>query len=71
MDRLGINDRNELFWDGQRVEVRRRLVLTRVQQAVALAVSAAAVAGGLGAAASGAKDGAEFLCARGRGWACP
>ena len=76
MARLGIGDAPELFWDGRRVEVRRRLVRTGLQQTVARVVSAAAVAGagvagGVGAAASGTKDGAEFLCVRQFHWACP
>ncbi len=71
LGRLGIDSHNRLHWDGRMVEVRRRLVLTRFQQAVALAVSAAAILGGLGAAASGVKDGAEFLCGRGHASLCP
>lgn len=70
LNRLGIDSSNRLYWDGRVVEVRRRLVLSRLQQSVALAVSAAAVLGGLGAAASGVKDGAEFLCARGHTHLC-
>jgi hypothetical protein len=56
---LQINDRHELFWDGQRVEVKSRLSLTWPQTAGAILVGAAAICGGF---ASAANDGTEFTC---------
>ena len=32
LKRLGINEQNELFWDGRHVEIRRSLTLTRFQK---------------------------------------
>jgi hypothetical protein len=59
LDRMGINSRNELFWDGKQVEVRSRLNLTWPQTLGAILVGAAAICGGL---ASAANDGSEFAC---------
>ena len=59
LDRLGINDKQELFWDGKRVEVRSRLNLSLWQTLGAVVVGAAAVCGGV---ASAANDGTEFSC---------
>jgi hypothetical protein len=59
LDRMGINSKNELFWDGKQVEVRSRLNLTWPQAVGALLVGAAAICGGF---ASAANDGSEFTC---------
>lgn len=50
---LGINDANELFWNGRRVEIRRRLDLTRFQNALAVAVAMATILGAVGSLAQG------------------
>jgi hypothetical protein len=68
LDRLGINARNELFWDGKRIEIRRRLDLTKVQKSVAIVVSAFAILGSLGSFVTGLNNASAFLCARGRPW---
>ena len=65
LDRLGINADNELFWDGRRIEVRRRLDLTRFQKTAAVLVAAAAILGGLGGFVTGFNNASVFLCARG------
>jgi len=65
LDRLGINSENQLFWDGRRIEIRRRLDLTRVEKTVAWIVTLAAVLGGIGAFLSGLNDGSVYLCERG------
>ncbi len=59
LDRLGINSRNQLFWDGKQVEVRSRLNLTWPQTLGAILVGTAAICGGF---ASAANDGTEFTC---------
>ncbi len=59
LDRMGINSKNELFWDGKQVEVRTRLNLTWPQTVGAVLVGAAALCGGF---ASAANDGTEFTC---------
>lgn len=65
LGRLGIDPENQLFWDGRKIEIRRRLDLTRTQKFLALLVTIFAILGGLGAFLSGLDDGASFLCARG------
>jgi hypothetical protein len=62
---LGINDNNELFWDGRRVEIRRPLVLTGFQKFVTAVVTIFAVLGGIGGFVTGISNGSVFLCARG------
>jgi hypothetical protein len=70
--RLGINRDNELFWDGRRVEVRRRLVLTRFQTVVTAIVTVCAILGGLGGFVTGLNNASVFLCGRGLHWlGCP
>jgi hypothetical protein len=61
---LGINDSGELFWNGRRIEVRRRLRLSWWQNAGAAAVVIATVLGGLGGFAQGAVAVVDFGCAR-------
>jgi len=56
---LSISDQNELYWKGERVEVRSRLNLTWPQAVGAILVGAAAICGGF---ASAANDGTEFTC---------
>jgi hypothetical protein len=70
--RLGINAKNELFWDGKVVEVRRALVLSRFQTVFAWIVSVFAILGGLGGLFSGIQNASLFLCARDVAWlTCP
>lgn len=70
--RLGIDGENQLYWDGQRVEIRRPLVLTGFQKAVTSVVSLFAILGGLGGFATGINSAAVFLCARDVQWlGCP
>ncbi len=64
LGRLGINQQQELFWDGHRVEVRRRLILTGFQTFIAFVVSVCAILGALGGFASGLNNASAFLCAR-------
>ncbi len=72
LERLGIDSGNQLFWDGSRVEVTRRLDLTGLQKILAAVVAVCAVLGGLGGFMSGLNSGTEFLCARGVTWlSCP
>jgi hypothetical protein len=56
---LSISDENELYWKGERIEVRHRLRLTRPQAIGAFLVGTAAVFGGV---ATGLNDGTEFTC---------
>ncbi len=72
LGRLGINVNDELFWDGRRVEIRRALVLTRLQKILAVIVSLCAVLGGLGGFVTGINNASVFLCARNVDWlGCP
>jgi hypothetical protein len=70
--RLGIDGGNQLFWDGRRVIVRQRLILSGFQKTVAAIVTACAILGGLGGFLSGVNNTALFLCARNVAWlGCP
>ncbi len=70
--RLGIDHRDQLFWDGRRIEVRRPLVLTGFQKTVATIVTLCAILGGVGGFVSGLNNAALFFCARNIHWlSCP
>ncbi len=72
LKRLGIDRNRELYWDGQRIEIRRRLDLTGVQKFFAVLVALFAVLGGIGGFVSGFVDATDFLCARNICWfTCP
>jgi len=72
LERLGIDSKDQLFWDGRRIEIRRRLDLTRVQKIFAIIVAVFAVLGGIGGCATGFNDASVFLCARGHDFlSCP
>ncbi len=72
LDRLGLDGRNQLFWDGKRVEVRNRLDLTWLQKLLAVVVSFFAVLGALGGFVTGFNNASVFLCARDIHWlSCP
>jgi hypothetical protein len=63
--RLGLNARNQLYWDGRRIEVRQALTLTKVQKTLAVVVSVCAILGGIGGFITGINNASIFLCARG------
>ncbi len=73
LGRLGLNPRNQLFWNGKRIEVSNRLDLTRLQKALAIMVSLFAVLGGLGGFVTGLNNASIFLCTRDIHWlgGCP
>ena len=72
LDRLGLDGRNQLFWDGKRVEIRSRLDLTWLQKVLAVVVSICAVLGALGGFVTGFNNASVFLCARDIHWlSCP
>jgi len=72
LNRLGISDDKQLFWDGRRIEIRRPLVLTGFQKAVAVVVTACAILGGIGGFVTGVNNASVFLCARQLQWlGCP
>ena len=72
LDKLGLNPRNQLFWDGKRIEVRNRLDLTRLQKTFAVIVSVFAVLGAMGGFVTGLNNASVFLCARDIHWlSCP
>ena len=72
LGRLGLNPRNQLFWNGKRIELRNRLDLTRLQKLLAIVVSIFAVLGGLGGFVTGLNNAVILLCARDIHWlGCP
>jgi hypothetical protein len=64
LKRLGINEQNELFWDGRHVEIRRPLTLTRFQKFITIIVTFCAVLGALGGFVTGFNNASVYLCAR-------
>jgi len=62
LQRFGIDSANRLYWNNRPVEIRRTLDLSPAQKIGAIIVATGAVLGGLGAAATGIKDTADFLC---------
>jgi len=69
LKKIGIDQNRQLYWDGQKIEIRRRLDLTRPQKIVALIVTAAAILGGLGGFLSGLADTDALFCAHGNHFA--
>ncbi len=64
LGRPGINASNELFRNGGRVEIRRRLTFTGFQKFIAFVVTTCAVPGGLSGFVTGFNNASIFLCAR-------
>ena len=56
---LGIDDQNQLYWDGKPVEIKRRLKLSWLQFFAAAIVGLATVVGGIG---TGLSEGFDFGC---------
>lgn len=72
LDRLGINAKHQLFWDGHRVETRQSLSLTGFQKIFTGVVTLCAVLGAIGGFVSGVNNASIFLCARNVHWlTCP
>jgi len=68
LGRIGINARNELFWDGRHVEIRRRLTFSRFQKFIAVVVTGCAILDGLGGFVTGFNNASILLYARHIGW---
>jgi hypothetical protein len=67
-EKLGINSKNELFWDGHRLITRSKLYLTFPQTILAIL----AVIASLATIATGLNNASLFLCGRGVAWlGCP
>ncbi|HVY17425.1 MAG TPA: hypothetical protein VHB27_19540 [Rhodopila sp.] len=64
LNRLGIDSRNQLYWDGQRIEIRRVLELTRLQKWFAAMAAVVGLLAGLSTIATGLNNASVFLCAR-------
>jgi hypothetical protein len=60
---LGVNDEGEIFWNGKRIEVRRRLLLTWWQKMAAAIVVIFAILGGAGGFVQGAGVVFDHYCA--------
>ncbi len=66
--KLGINHRNELFWDGRRLVTRSQFALTVPQTLLAILAAIASLA----TIATGLNNASVFLCARDVRWlGCP
>ncbi|MBV9786306.1 MAG: hypothetical protein JO264_21095 [Acidisphaera sp.] len=67
-EKLGINARSELFWDGHRLITRSKFYLTLPQTLLAFLAAVASIA----TVATGLNNAAVFLCARDVHWlGCP
>ena len=67
-EKLGINTKNELFWDGRRLITGRRFYLTAPQSVLAILAALASLA----TIATGVNNASLFLCARDIRWmSCP
>jgi hypothetical protein len=72
LNRLGIDTEHQLYWDGRRIEIRRRLVLTRLQTWFAAGAAIVGLLAGLATIATGVNNASLFLCVRHIGWlTCP
>ncbi len=72
LGRLGLNAQHQLFWNGERIEVRNRLDLTTLEKTLAIIVSVFAILGGIGGFVTGLNNASNFLCARDIHWVtCP
>jgi hypothetical protein len=68
LDHLGINAKNELFWDGRRIVTRNKFYLTWPQILLAYLAAVASLA----TIATGLNNASVFLCARNLYWlGCP
>ena len=72
LDTLGVDRNGNLYWDGKAVEM-RHFVFTRGQTLLAALVTAAAILGGVGAAAQGWAAYHDWACRVGwpAGVTCP
>jgi hypothetical protein len=64
LNRLGIDSRHRLYWDGQPVEIRSSLALTRFQKWFAVGAAIVGLLAGLATIATGVNNASLFLCAR-------
>jgi hypothetical protein len=65
LNRLGIDAGRQLYWDGHRIEIRRMIVLTRLQKWFATGAAIVGLLAGLATIATGINNASVFLCARG------
>lgn len=64
LNRLGIDSEHQLYWDGHPIEVRRSIVLTRLQKRIADVATIVGLFAGLATIATGINNASVFLCAR-------
>jgi hypothetical protein len=64
LGRLGINQDDQLFWDGRRIEIRKTISLTKFQTFITTLAAIFAVLGALGGFVTGFNNASIFLCAR-------
>jgi hypothetical protein len=56
---MGIDEKNQLYWDGKPIEIQRRLKFSRLQIVGALVVGIATLISGMG---TGLNEGFDFGC---------
>jgi hypothetical protein len=68
LNRLGIDPEHQLYWDGYPIEIRRSIVLTRLQKRIAVIATIVGLFAGLATIATGVNNASIFLCARHITW---
>ena len=64
LNRLGIDSHHQLYWDGNRIEIRRFLVLTTFQKWFAAVAAVIGLLAGIATIGTGINNASIFLCAR-------
>jgi hypothetical protein len=64
LNRLGIDSEHQLYWDGYPIEVRRSIVLTRIQKRIGVIAAIVGLLAGIATIATGINNASIFLCAR-------
>ena len=64
LNRLGIDSKHQLYWDGYPIEIRRSIVFTRLQKRLAIVAAIVGLFAGLATIATGVNNASTFLCAR-------
>jgi len=72
LNRIGIDPEHQLYWDGNPIEVRRSIVLMRLQKRIAVIATIVGLFAGIATIATGTNNASIFLWARHISWlSCP
>jgi hypothetical protein len=69
---ISIDSEHQLYWDGNPIEIRRSIVLTRLQKRIAVIATIVGLFAGIATIATGINNASIFPCARHISWlSCP